>query len=89
MAQLAECPTLGFGSGHDLVGCESEPRMRLWLEPTWDSVSPSLSASAPAPLVLCLFLSLSLKNKLKILEKKEENSSEFISFGRCLLRGCN
>lgn len=67
MAQSVERPD--FGSGHDLMVCEFEPRvglcadsseLRAWsLEPASDSMSPSLSA--PPQLMLCL--SLSVKNK--------------------------
>ena len=48
MAQLVECPTLGFSSSHDLVVCGIEPWVRLLAnsaEPAWDSLSLSLSAS--------------------------------------------
>ena len=48
MAQALKHPTLGFTSGHDLTVREIEPRVRLCadsVEPTWDSLSPSLSAS--------------------------------------------
>ena len=50
-------PTLGFGSGHDLMVCEFEPCIGVCagsVEPAWDSLSsPSLSA------LLLLVLSLS------------------------------
>ena len=42
MAQLLECLTLGFCSGHDLMGHEIEPRLGLPAE--W-AVSLSLSFS--------------------------------------------
>ena len=57
MAQSVKCLTLGFGSGHDLMVYEFEPRIGLCedsAEPAWDSLSLSLS---PHPL---LMLSLSL-----------------------------
>ena len=55
---LVKRPTLDFGSGHDLMVCELEPRVSLCAdspESVWDSLSPSLSA----PLLLALSLSLS------------------------------
>ena len=53
VAHSVKCPTLDFGSGHDLTVREIEPR--VWLcadsaESAWDSLSPSLSA--PPPLTL-------------------------------------
>ena len=65
MSQSGKCPTLDFGSGHDLVVRGFEPRVRLRvgsMELAWDSLSPSLCA----PPLLLQFLSLSkinLKNK--------------------------
>ena len=56
MAQSVKHPTLGFSSGHDLWVHELEPSVGLCadsVEPTWDSLSPSLSAPPP----LALFLS--------------------------------
>ena len=54
MAQSAERPTLGFGSGHDLMVCEMKPRVGLCAdsaEPPWDSLSLPLSLPLPcAPL---------------------------------------
>ena len=59
VAQLVKCPTLGFGSGHDLTIPEFEPHVMglcaNGIKPAWDSLSPSLSTH---PL-----LSVSLKNK--------------------------
>ena len=58
VAQLVERPTLGFGSGHDLMVCEFEPHMGLCAdsaEPAWDFLSDLLSA----PPLLLLSLSLS------------------------------
>ena len=61
MAQSVKCPTLDFGSGHDLTVCEFEPCVTFCTdsaEPAWDSLSSSLSL----PLSLPVFsLSLSLK----------------------------
>ena len=62
VAQSVECPTLGFGSDHDLEVCGIEPCIGLCgdsPEPAWDSLSLSLSLSlsAPHPLVLSLCLS--------------------------------
>ena len=51
VAQSVDHPTLGFGSGHDLMVFEFEPHIRLRMggvEPAWDSLSP------PLPLSLCL-----------------------------------
>ena len=52
-----------FGSGHDLVVHEFEPRVGLCAdssepEVASDSASPSLSLSAPPPLTVCPSLSL-------------------------------
>ena len=50
MAQSVELLTLGFGSGHDLMVREIEPRDRIRadsMEAAGDSLSPSLSASPP------------------------------------------
>ena len=47
MAQSVKHLTLDFGSGHDLTVCEFKPHIGLCtdsVEPTWDSLSPSLSA---------------------------------------------
>ena len=47
VAQSVKHLTLGFCSGHELMVCEFEPRIRLCaesVEPAWDSLSPSLSA---------------------------------------------
>ena len=68
VAQLAECPTLYFGSGHDLTVYEFEPHIRLRAtreEPIWDSFSLSLSLSLSAPPPLACACSLSLKTNLK------------------------
>ena len=46
VAQLVKCPTLGFGSGHDLTVRGFKLRVRLHaddVEPAWDSLSLSLS----------------------------------------------
>ena len=64
MAQSVKQPTLGFGSGHDLMVCEFEPHAGLCAdsaEPAWDSLS---TLSVP-PL---LGLSLSQNKYLKINE---------------------
>ena len=59
------CPTVGSGSGHDLMVHEFEPYIGLCTvgaKPAWDSLSPSPSA----PPLHSLSLSLSLKiNKLE------------------------
>ena len=46
MAQSVEHPTLDFGSGHDLMAHEIKSQVGFCtdsVEPTWDSLSPSLS----------------------------------------------
>ena len=72
MAPSVKRPTLGFGSGHDLLVHEFEPCVRLHAtlstEPAWDSLSPSLSA----PLLLVLSLSL------KICKLKKINKATYI-----------
>ena len=48
VAQSVKCPTLDFGSDHDLMVSEMEPRVgALSAEPAWDSLSPSLCSSSP------------------------------------------
>ena len=64
MAQSVKCPTLDFGSGHDLTVHEFEPYSRLCIdsvEPAWDSLSSSLSLSLSLSLSALSLLSLSLK----------------------------
>ena len=56
VAQLVKCRTLDFGSGHDLMVCETELCVGLCtdgVEPVCDSLSP-----LSAPLLLSLSLSL-------------------------------
>ena len=63
MAQSVKHPTLGFGSGHDLMVCEFEPLVGLHsdsAEPAWDSLSLF------ALLLLKCAMSLSLSRSLKI-----------------------
>ena len=63
MAQSVKHETLDFGSGHDLAVGEIEPRIGLHVdsvEPSWDSLSPSL------PLPCLCSLSLLLARSLKI-----------------------
>ena len=58
MAPSVKHLTLDFGSGHDLMVHEFEPRIELCtdsVEPAWDSLSPPLSP--PAQIKLSLFLS--------------------------------
>ena len=60
VAQSVKTPTLGFGSGLDLVVRGFEPRVGLHTgdaEPAWDSLSLSLSL---LPLTAPSLLSLSL-----------------------------
>ena len=62
MAQLVECLTFDFGSGHDprVVGLSPVSGSVLSVEPGWDSLSLSVSLS------LCLSVSVSLKHNKKI-----------------------
>ena len=51
MAQSVKHPTLDLGSGCDLTVCAIKPRVGLWadsMEPTGDSLSPSLSQPLPS-----------------------------------------
>ena len=62
MAQSVKCPTLDFGSGHDLTVHEMEPRAGLCcavltsVVPAWDSLSLSLSASTRLALSLKIII---------------------------------
>ena len=56
MAQSVKRLTLDFGSGHDLMVCEFEPRAGS-VEPAWDSPSLPLSLSLPCSLSHSLSLS--------------------------------
>ena len=61
MAQLVKCPTLGFGSGHDLrvMGSSLEPGSLLSGESAQDSLSLTLPLSLSLPACmhsLCLIL---------------------------------
>ena len=70
VAQSVDHPTLGFGSGHDLMVREIKSRVRVLddsKEPTGDSLSPSLYPSCThtrACPLLSLFLSQSKFKKL-------------------------
>ena len=67
VAQSVKCPTLDFGSCHDVTFLRFEPHVGFCadsIEPAWDSLSPSLPLSAHTPssplmITLPLFLSLS------------------------------
>ena len=55
VAQSGKRLTLDLGSDHDLTVHEFKPQVKLCahsMEPTWDSLSPSLSD--PPPLMLSL-----------------------------------
>ena len=56
MAQLVERPTLGFGSGHDLMVCGKRPWVGLPADSSepWDSLSLSLCPSSTQSLLLSL-----------------------------------
>ena len=56
MAHAVKCPTLDFGSGHDLRLREISQLYADSAEPAWDPLSPSLSG----PPLLAHMLSLSL-----------------------------
>ena len=61
--------TLGFGPGHDLTVCESEPCVGLYadsMEPAWDSFPLSLSLSFPLFVPHSRLLSLSQNKHLKV-----------------------
>ena len=66
MAQLVGHLTLGFGSDHDLMGCETEPHVGLCAQ--WESAWIS-SPSAPLLTGSCS-LSFSELNKLIFKKKK-------------------
>ena len=55
VAQLVECLTLDFGSGHDLNVCEIEPCVRFYTEnaePGWDFLSASLPLTHTLSLII-------------------------------------
>ena len=61
MAQSVECPTLDFGSGHDLTVRDIKPHVELSADDadlTWDSLS------APPLLSVSHSLTLSLSHKI-------------------------
>ena len=59
VAQSVKCPTVGFGTGHDLAVCQHIRLRADSVEPVWDSHSLSLCLSPD------ISLYLSLKSKLK------------------------
>ena len=68
MAQLGKCPTLDFGSGHDLTFCAFEPHAGLCadsVEPAWDflPVSVSLSLLLPRSYMFSLSLKINIKKQ--------------------------
>ena len=76
MAQSVKCPSLDFSPGRDLTVWEIKPHIRLCAdsaEPTWNSLSPSLSL--PLPHLCSLSLKINkLKKKKRILVEKLLNS---------------
>ena len=66
VAQSIKCPTVGFGSGHDLMVNEFKPCVGLHAEPAWDSLSLCLSLSASPLFMLTHCLSLSVSLSLNI-----------------------
>ena len=66
VAQLVECPTLGFHSGHGLGLWDQAPRWALCsVESAWNSLSHSPSPSAPSSLKCACTTSLSLSLSLQ------------------------
>ena len=65
MAVLVKCPSLDFGSGHDLMVYEFESHVGLWA----DSVQPALDSHA---------LSLSLSKYINKLKKKKRNNINLV-----------
>ena len=70
MALSVGHPTLGFGSGHDVVICEFEPHIALCAVITEPALDPLPPLPRPSP---TRALSFSLKNKHK---KKKKKKSE-------------
>ena len=66
MAQSVKCPTLGFGSGHDLMVHEIKPRIGICAdstEPAWDSHFLSLSAPPPSNTYIHTYIKLKKTQK--------------------------
>ena len=70
VAQSAKHPMLDFSSGHDLVVCGFEPRVRFCAE-----CGACLGFSLSAPPLLVLTLSLSLSQNRLTLPKKPETKN--------------
>ena len=74
VAPSVKHPTLGFGSGHDLMVHEFDPHVGLHadtMEPAWNSLSLSLSLLLSAPPLLSHSLSLKInENSLKKIKSK-------------------
>ena len=68
MAQLVECPTLDFGSGHDLMVCGFEPHTGLHIE-----CGACLGFSLPLPFSRTHALTLSLSLSLSKISKKKKS----------------
>ena len=76
VAQSVKHPTLNFSSGYDLTACGIKPWVRLHtksIEPSWDSLSPSLCPSPSRVFSFSLSLSLSLTKWINKLKKKRFN----------------
>ena len=74
VAQSVKCPTLAFGSGHDLMVHETEHHMGLCVDSTdtaWDSLSLSLCPSHSCALPLS-------QNKLKKKSKMLKETTHII-----------
>ena len=68
-AQSVKCPTLDFGSGHNLMVREFKPCVGLYAdsaEPAWDSLSFSLSLCPSATRSYVHVLSLSLSKEISV-----------------------
>ena len=79
MAQVVKCLTFSFGSGHDLMVHEFQPRLGLFAdnaEPAWDFSLPLSLCPSPAyspPL-----------NKKKKKKKKPKNGTPCIVLAICI-----
>ena len=77
VAQSGKCPTLDFGSGHDLMVGETEPHVGLCADSVWNLLGfLSLPLSLPLPCSCTPALSLSLSKKTNKIKKKKELSGK-------------
>ena len=77
VAQLGECPTLDFGSGHDprVVGSSPASGSALGAEPAWDSLSLFLCPSPAGGHDLSLSLKINISKE--IIKRYKEVESAF------------